>query len=292
MPNEVTKQIPDEAFENLTELFRVTKTPGQRLVAFTLLHTQALRIIRKFLEDGKITSAAAARLVELSKGFAQSPPSNFIDMLARLYAFFEQAMMDVGISDTQRATISKFLPYLHQMAFSPPENSPIGGAKQQADDLSDFAAFVNEFEKETDRGAALVGAALVDSRLERLLRGHFLNEVMAAKLLSDCAGSPLAVFSARIKMCYALGLIAEPEYDECEIIRRVRNKFAHRLHGLTFDDQQVAGWCGNLKAMTFLQGRARQRFIHSVITLCMVLWYRPAHAAPFRAQDRKWPWHL
>ena len=32
-------------------------------------------------------------------------------------------------------------------------------------DIRDFAAFVHEFRSETDRGAALVGAALIDQKL-------------------------------------------------------------------------------------------------------------------------------
>jgi len=178
------------------------------------------------------------------------------------------------------------------LTFTPPESLQCIG-DHIAIDLRDFAAFVKEFRAETDRGAALVGAALIDSRLEQLLHGHFLNDDIADKLLSNSSDSPLSRFSARIDLCYALGLITKVEYEECVIIRRVRNRFAHKLHGLTFERQQIADWCSNLKSMPYEKcGAARQRFVNSVITLCMVLWHRPAHAVQFRAKEREWAWHL
>jgi hypothetical protein len=39
----------------------------------------------------------------------------------------------------------------------------------EADDLDDFAAFAKEFQAETERGAALVGAAMIDEMLEDML---------------------------------------------------------------------------------------------------------------------------
>jgi mannitol operon repressor len=295
--NEDLQRIPDNAGEIMDDLLRNTDTPNLRLFAFLMLRTRTTQILTKALNAGEISCAAATWWLNRLDAFSLSLPSNFVDMLAEVYGVLEQFMREqvdeiAKLNDAPRNVLLKALPYLHEMAFSPPGGHLSAGVSERVNDLRDFVAFVTEFNKETDRGAALVGAALVDSRLESLLRGHLLNEDIAEKLLSNSAGSPLGGFSARIKMCYALGLITEVEFKECEVIRRVRNQFAHQLHGLTYDDQQIADWCDNLKAMTYMEGSARQRFINSVITLCMVLWYRPAHAAPFKAQERKWSWHL
>ena len=88
------------------------------------------------------------------------------------------------------------------------------------EDLKYFSGFLSEFQGETDRGAALVGAALIDSRLERLLCSHLAVEELATELITT-NNAPLGTFSARIKMTYALGLITEIEFKEAEIIRRV-----------------------------------------------------------------------
>lgn len=163
------------------------------------------------------------------------------------------------------------------------------------EDVKYFSAFLAEFQKETDRGAALVGAALIDTRLERLLRSHFIESKVADELI-DSGNAPLGSFNSRIKMSYALGLITELEFKECEIIRRVRNDFAHGVHGLSFQDQRLSALCNNLKANTpegkRFDGNPRQLFINSVILLSLSLWYRPEHAAKHKAVIREWSWQL
>jgi hypothetical protein len=201
------------------------------------------------------------------------PPSNFVDLMALAYDFAKGAA-EMPLDDEQREAVTMGLAFLHALVFTPPE-ALAHDTGVMASDLQDFAAFVKEFREETDRGAALVGAALIDFRLERLLHNHLLDGEITNRLLSNSADAPLGSFSSRAKMCYALGLLTRVEYEECDIIRRVRNRFAHQLHGLTFVDQQITDWCKNLKATVVEAGAARQRFVNSVISLCMVLWYAP-----------------
>jgi mannitol operon repressor len=163
------------------------------------------------------------------------------------------------------------------------------------EDIKYFSEFLAEFQKETDRGAALVGAALIDTRLESLLRSHLLQSKATEELLEG-GNAPLGTFSSRIRMSYALGLITELEFKECEIIRRVRNDFAHGVHGLTFQDQKLSALCNNLKANTpdgkRFDGNPRQLFINSVVLLSLALWYRPDYAAQHKVVTRDWSWQL
>jgi mannitol operon repressor len=46
--------------------------------------------------------------------------------------------------------------------------------------------------------------------------------------------------STRTAAAYSLGLIHEREFKELEILRRVRNRFAHGVH-VSFDMQDVEG---------------------------------------------------
>lgn len=141
-------------------------------------------------------------------------------------------------------------------------------------DLKYFSSFLKEFQNETDRGAVLVGAAFIDERLERLLHSHFIKCKQTGEILNG-SNAPLGIFSARIKLSFCLGLITELEFKEIEIIRRVRNEFAHKVHGLTFKDQKVHDLCQNLKANTPDQkrfsGDARQLFINSVILTYLII---------------------
>jgi hypothetical protein len=115
------------------------------------------------------------------------------------------------------------------------------------ENLKDFNAFLQEFQNETDRGAALVGAAIIDLRLQETLRAFMVSNNAADELLEG-PGAPLGTFSSRIAATYALGLIDPHEKNECTMIRKIRNEFAHRAHGTTFSDPEIARHCRTLKS--------------------------------------------
>jgi len=162
-------------------------------------------------------------------------------------------------------------------------------------DLKYFAEFLAEFQKESERGAALVGAALLDARLERILRSHFVEGKCAEELLGG-GNAPLASFSSRIKCCYVLGLITTGERKDLEIVRAIRNAFAHEEHGLTFENNKIKGLCTSLASrrpsdMVEDHGYSpRARFTDAVIFNSMQLWYRPEHAQPLKCAERAWPY--
>ena len=163
------------------------------------------------------------------------------------------------------------------------------------EDIKCFSSFLKEFQEETDRGAALVGAALIDERIKRLLNSHFV-ECKQSKEIINGSNAPLGTLNARVKLAYCLGLITEFEYKEIEVVRKVRNEFAHKVHGLTFNDQKVHDLCQNLMANTpdgkRFEGDPRQLYINSVILTSMSLWYRPECAAKFKAEVREWDYQL
>ncbi len=79
---------------------------------------------------------------------------------------------------------------------------------------------------ETERGVIIVGAAMFDSQLENILI-NFLAPCTTAKDLLSPRGA-LGSFSARMKACYALGLITLSEYKWLEFVEDLRNMCAHR----------------------------------------------------------------
>lgn len=163
------------------------------------------------------------------------------------------------------------------------------------EDLKYFSSFLSEFQEETDRGAALVGAALIDERLGRLLKGHFLECKPTKEILSG-DNSSIGAFSARAKLSYCLGLITELECKEIETLRKIRKEFARKVHGLTFKDQKVNDLCQNLKANTpdgkRFDGEPRHLFVNSVILTSLAIWYRPEYAVKFKAETREWRYQL
>jgi|GEM_PF-2880671 len=98
-----------------------------------------------------------------------------------------------------------------------------------------FRAFVDEFKNESDRAAVIIGAAKLDYLLYQILAKHFLPSVSGKDDLLD-GDSPLSTFSAKINICYRLGLIDAGFARALHMIRKIRNSFAHEVSGCKFDN--------------------------------------------------------
>jgi len=89
-----------------------------------------------------------------------------------------------------------------------------------------LGAFLAQFNKESDRGAALIAAAMLDDRLKDML-SSFLADTATAKELLSGFNAPLGTFSSRISAAHALGLLQDNELNEITLIRKIRNEFGH-----------------------------------------------------------------
>lgn len=106
-------------------------------------------------------------------------------------------------------------------------------------DLNDF---LTEFQAESDRAAAVLGAAYLDDLLEQLLEKSFADDSGSVRSLFGSMG-PLSGFSAKIRMGRAFGLLTREDANDLHRIRKIRNLFAHESYGLNFDDESVAKHC-------------------------------------------------
>ena len=113
-------------------------------------------------------------------------------------------------------------------------------------DKYEWNEFFLEFQKETPRAAVIVSAALLDTLLRDLIAAFMIDE---SKAVDDLLGTdnnsdaPLSAFGARIRTAYCLGLISKSQYQDLLLIKKIRNKFAHRLQGYSFEKAEVVGWC-------------------------------------------------
>ncbi|OHV08703.1 hypothetical protein [Kushneria phosphatilytica] len=89
-----------------------------------------------------------------------------------------------------------------------------------------------------DRGLVLTIAAFAEDTLELLLLAY-LREPKQAKELVNGFNAPLGTFSARVKAAYVLGLVQKDGYKTLEILRKVRNRFAHNWDGVSLDRQDI-----------------------------------------------------
>jgi DNA-binding MltR family transcriptional regulator len=102
-----------------------------------------------------------------------------------------------------------------------------------------------EFYGESDRAVILLSAALAELGLEVALKKLF-REDMSAEDLFDWNG-PLGDFAGKIKLSFALSLFNQTTKHDLDLIRQLRNGFAHSRHPLQFASPQVANMCRHLK---------------------------------------------
>jgi hypothetical protein len=97
-----------------------------------------------------------------------------------------------------------------------------------------FTEFVQEFKTPSDRAAVILGVARIDLCLYHLLQRVLRPNTSKSDELLE-GDSPLSTLSARINVCYRMGLI-DPEFARClHLIRKTRNIFAHETSGSTLN---------------------------------------------------------
>jgi hypothetical protein len=96
-----------------------------------------------------------------------------------------------------------------------------------------------ELEEQTDRGAAIIAAALLEHHLGEAIRTRLtpLNSAMRDNLFGS-RGS-LGGFQAKIDMGFALGLYTKDAHHDLDSIRKIRNRFAHTPVALDFHDREI-----------------------------------------------------
>lgn len=112
--------------------------------------------------------------------------------------------------------------------------------------LSDIFKFRQLLTNESDRGCVLVGASLIDMDLKNMISAHFVDAYQKDQKEFLEGQGPLATFSSRIKLSCFLGLISEDTYRDCNIIRKIRNDFAHTYEEISFQTPQIKSRCLSL----------------------------------------------
>jgi hypothetical protein len=107
---------------------------------------------------------------------------------------------------------------------------------------------LNEIDQQTDRGAAIVAAALVEDYLSDAIktrlhaRGKARTDVI--KGLFDRA---LGTFAAKIDLGFALGLYLEDAHKDLNTVRLVRNQFAHHKSQISFTSGEPSRLCRDVR---------------------------------------------
>ena len=119
-----------------------------------------------------------------------------------------------------------------------------GRQKQTLQSLSrlpmNFETYFKELEGESDRACALIAGAAISNGLCDLLKLYFvkLEETDINHLFYDQRAS-LGDFASRTDVSFARGLISPHERLAANIIRRIRNVFAHTLAQIDFSREPM-----------------------------------------------------
>jgi DNA-binding MltR family transcriptional regulator len=102
-----------------------------------------------------------------------------------------------------------------------------------------------DYDEKNDRAIVIVGATFLDTILEHILRAFLIDNEKEVNKLLQC-DQPLGTFSGKITMAYCLGLIYKPVQEDLNLVRKIRNEFAHNLYA-SFEDEKIKAWCLSLK---------------------------------------------
>jgi hypothetical protein len=144
-------------------------------------------------------------------------------------------------------------------------------------DPEDIGAIIEEMERDGPRGAAILGATLVEAAIGSLLLAKM--RPLEGKDVDDLFGDmkPLSTLSAKIKVGYAFRLFGPLTRGDLEKIRGVRNAFAHASRLIDFSTHEVAQACLGLNCTTrFKTADARQAYTMStkMLTSHMLMKFR------------------
>ena len=135
--------------------------------------------------------------------------------------------------------------------------------------LNNVIDFRNNLSKESDRGVALMGTAYIDDRLAVLLKAYFVDDKKVIKLMFDFTG-PLGTFSSRLNMAYSLGLMSKNIYTDCNILKKIRNDFAHVPSPINFDDEPIKSRCHALVTHGIdNHSRTKARFTRTIMSVLL-----------------------
>lgn len=146
---------------------------------------------------------------------------------------------------------------------------------------------------ESERGCVLVGGAMLDEMLGALLRAFFIRDENLTKELLYAPNAPASSFSARIRLCRAIGLITDEFFRDLDRLRGIRNKAAHfdrrgdMGFQFSFSDQDIGDTCHALLSIPEPDRRAlSSRVLFEVfVTMAAAVFAEHALAARFVADN-------
>lgn len=173
-------------------------------------------------------------------------------------------------------------------------------SKSLASFWSDFLQ--EEFNKETDRGAVVLTVSLFDNALTNLLKKHLAPVSASEDELFDGPTAPISTFSAKVQLSQRLGLISTRLARDLNLVRKMRNEFAHNVHGSSLDSGKIKDYLTTLIASSRIaerHGKYRKNFpagvrgdflatVGAILFRVQTLVESPLQAQPILPMEDEW----
>lgn len=102
---------------------------------------------------------------------------------------------------------------------------------------------------ESDRGAVIVAAAMLENDLDEVLEDILKRNGLSRKHIRDMfdLNGPLSSLSSKALVCYGFGIISRDVFDDLTQIRKLRNRFAHSPNEVDFLSSEVEDHVAEIK---------------------------------------------
>jgi hypothetical protein len=110
----------------------------------------------------------------------------------------------------------------------------------------DIAPALQALSGESDRGAAIIGAAILDLALTAALKEHLQKHEKVAQTFFAITG-PVGDLATKIDLALLVGLVGKDMHRDLVTIKDIRNYFAHKLNVSDFKSEAIRKLATNLK---------------------------------------------
>lgn len=129
--------------------------------------------------------------------------------------------------------------------------------------IQETTNFVVGLAREGERAAVVLGAARLDVSLERLLKKLMHPHPGGSDNLFD-SDRPLGSFSAKIALAYRLGVIDRNFEHALQMIRKIRNAFAHSINVASLSEPPYNGQLNELIRDVKKDGDSFDNMVHQL----------------------------
>jgi DNA-binding MltR family transcriptional regulator len=136
-----------------------------------------------------------------------------------------------------------------------------------------------------DNSAILLATCYLENALTHAISDHFRDfgdkrTAELALLFDDSSDGPVSTLSAKTRLGYALGVLGPIARNDFNLIRQIRNAFAHPTQHLDFDTPEISETCQKLQgpdgeemAATIKAFRHKQAKIRFLVVVSQYHWF-------------------